>query len=145
MENGQFVMEHHSCPISSLDFPRRVHLKEGIWLHYCIYVLQDSCGYTLFMPVCSISSRWLTDASHWLKYCKITDVTPHETHSLFQQYHKSVYLLSMKPKNHRNATWHSSTPLWNKQQAIFSAFFWACNSFPGKQIHKLGSENILVT
>lgn len=29
-ENGQFIMEHHSCPISSLNVPRRVHLKEGI-------------------------------------------------------------------------------------------------------------------
>lgn len=33
MENGQFVTEHHSCLISGLDIPRRVHLKEGIWLH----------------------------------------------------------------------------------------------------------------
>lgn len=30
MENGQFVTEHHSCPINSLNVPGRVHLKEGI-------------------------------------------------------------------------------------------------------------------
>lgn len=60
MENVQFVTGHHSYPISSLDVPRTVHLKEGIWTHYCIYMLQKSWGYTLFMPVCTISSRWLS-------------------------------------------------------------------------------------
>lgn len=30
MENGQFVTEHHSCPINGLDLPRRVRLEEGI-------------------------------------------------------------------------------------------------------------------
>lgn len=42
MENGQFVTENHSCPISSLDVPGRVHLKEGIRLHYCLYTLKES-------------------------------------------------------------------------------------------------------
>lgn len=83
MEKGQFVMEHHSCLISGLDVPRRVHLKERLSLHNCIYMPQESCRYTLFMPVCTISSRWLTVTSHWLKCYKISGVTHHENHSPF--------------------------------------------------------------
>lgn len=83
VKNGQFVTEHHRCPVSSLDVLRRMLLKKGILLHHCVYMLQKSCGYTLFMPVGIISSMCLTVTSYWLKYYEITTVTPHENHSLF--------------------------------------------------------------